>query len=109
MISSGSHPKGSCMIHRPGHVAAPTIVLILLACAGMTQATRADGAVYGWGWNNLGQAGDGAYVIPYTPMPISALPDGITAVATGGAHSLAIRNGALYSWGSNFIGALGDP
>src|SRR6185369_4139867 len=32
---------------------------------------------------------------------------GVTAVAGGSYHSLAVRNGSLYAWGANNVGQLG--
>jgi alpha-tubulin suppressor-like RCC1 family protein len=39
---------------------------------------------------------------------VSGLGSGVTAVAAGKFHSLAVQNGHVYSWGANFDGDLGD-
>ncbi|KAL0488313.1 E3 ubiquitin-protein ligase HERC [Acrasis kona] len=66
-----------------------------------------SGSVFGFGLNNLGQAGFvGTYRIPF---PVN-IPGGKTAkvVHAGGFHSLVITNdNLLYSTGSNLNGALG--
>jgi len=36
------------------------------------------------------------------------LTSGVSAVAAGQGHSLAIRNGLVYAWGDNAYGQLGD-
>ena len=41
-------------------------------------------------------------------MAVIGLNSGVTAVAAGYAHSLAVRNGGVYAWGSNIDGELGD-
>ena len=41
-------------------------------------------------------------------MAVSNLTSGVTAIAAGGDHSLAIQNGAAYAWGENFSGELGN-
>ena len=41
------------------------------------------------------------------PMATS-LTSGVTAVAAGAYHSLAVVNGYVYAWGDNFFGEIGD-
>jgi alpha-tubulin suppressor-like RCC1 family protein len=71
-------------------------------------ALRSDGTVWGWGSNGKGQAG----VPPagtLVPAPVQ-LPGfaGVTAIDTGGAHSLALKSdGTVWAWGWNNNGQLG--
>src|SRR5437667_2052760 len=39
---------------------------------------------------------------------MTSLPGGVTSVAGGHNHSLAVQNGNVYSWGYNAYGQLGD-
>jgi alpha-tubulin suppressor-like RCC1 family protein len=39
---------------------------------------------------------------------VSGLASGVTAIAAGADHNLAIRAGALFAWGFNTFGQLGD-
>jgi alpha-tubulin suppressor-like RCC1 family protein len=72
-----------------------------------------NGAVYSWGYNIDGQLGNGTatttspYGIP-TAAPVIGLSSGVTAIAAGYLHSLAIKSGAVYAWGGNFYGQLGN-
>jgi alpha-tubulin suppressor-like RCC1 family protein len=85
----------------------------LLACLLVAAATlaadkaRAD-AAYTWGYNGLGQLGDGTQNLRPTPGSVPGLTNGVTAVAAGGNYSLAVQNGAVYAWGDNETGTLGD-
>ncbi len=68
-----------------------------------------NGAVYAWGANNYGQLG--APVITKgsaSPIEVPALTSGVTAIAAGEYHSLAIQNGLVYAWGDNSHGELGN-
>src|SRR4029079_13583035 len=42
-----------------------------------------------------------------TPTALPSLSSGVTAIAAGQSHSLAVQNGALFAWGSNSDGQLG--
>src|SRR5438270_12501659 len=80
-----------------------------------TLAVRAsDGAVFAWGTNGTGELGDGTTTPNGTPRIVkgvggSGTLTGMTAVAGGDAHSLALSStGTVYAWGSNAYGQLGD-
>ncbi len=86
-------------------------------------ALAKDGTVWAWGENRDGECGNGTPGVPVTdpvsdsdpvtvPVQVMTAPgtylDGVTAVATGGAHSLALRrNGTVWAWGYNGSGQLG--
>ena len=67
------------------------------------------GVVWGWGNNSNGQVGDGTFGnIKLSPVATSTLT-GITAVAAGNTHSLALKNdNTVWAWGGNAFGMLGD-
>ena len=74
-------------------------------------ALKNDGTVWAWGDNYYGQLGDG--IQPYVPYISTAVQvkglSGITAIARGYSHSLALKNdGTVWAWGSNVYGQLGD-
>ena len=71
-------------------------------------AARADGAVFCWGSNFVGQVGDGTTTTRLSPVQVPGLSQ-VTQVATGRAYSCAVtQGGQLSCWGSNSSGQLGD-
>jgi len=100
------------------------------AGANHSVALRADGTVWTWGLNDLGQLGIGESTGPLTckpyedygpaacsPEPVQVVgPDGlghlgdIVAVAAGSDYSLALRkDGTVWAWGSDQYADLGQP
>ena len=73
-------------------------------------ALKNDGTVWGWGFNIDGELGDGTNADRLWDAPAQVLNlSGITAVAAGQNHSLAIKNDrTVWAWGWNPRGALGD-
>ena len=68
---------------------------------------RANGSLYAWGDNALGQLGLGSIGNQTTPTQVGSDTDWV-AVAAGANHSLGRRaNGSLYAWGYNASGQLG--
>jgi len=88
-----------------------TAQCMIAAGAGHSLALKEDGSVWAWGYNNLGQLGNGesgAGVFESTPVKVSNLKD-VIAVAAGYAHSLALKNdGSVWAWGRNVEGQLGN-
>ncbi|MBO9609520.1 MAG: S-layer homology domain-containing protein, partial [Paenibacillaceae bacterium] len=80
------------------------------AAAGSTHtlALTASGAVYAFGYADIGQMGVGATAAA-NPTRITALPeDPVAAVAAGPRHSLLLTaSGAVYTFGSGSFGELG--
>lgn len=72
-------------------------------------ALRSDGTVYSWGSNNVGQLGRG---LVFESTSVASLVSGlsnVTAVATGGLHSMAFLNDqTARTWGANTWGQLGN-
>ncbi|MGV3664451.1 MAG: choice-of-anchor tandem repeat GloVer-containing protein [Prosthecobacter sp.] len=67
-------------------------------------ATRADGALLGWGSNNSGQLGFG----PPVTRPIAANFGPVAAAGGGSNHSMLLRpDGSLWAFGANGAGQLG--
>lgn len=72
-----------------------------------SMALRADGTLYGWGYNASGQLGNGTTTNLNLPVPVSGDATW-TVVSAGGSHTLGIRgDGTLWGWGSNAYGQLG--
>jgi alpha-tubulin suppressor-like RCC1 family protein len=96
-----------------GSVAAIEASVQLASGYNHTCARQAAGQVQCWGDNGAGQLGDG---IPFggardpvlVPQDVKGLSDAV-AVASGVAHSCAIRRGgSVVCWGINSFGQLGD-
>jgi alpha-tubulin suppressor-like RCC1 family protein len=68
---------------------------------------RSDGSLYAWGFNRLGQLGQGNTMDKNVPARVGTKNDWV-AVSAGEYHSLALRtDGSLWAWGSNSHGQLG--
>ncbi len=68
--------------------------------------TKTNNKIYGWGWNNNGQAGVGDYINKDTPTLIGTST--WTNIQAGERHTIGLdTNNSIWSWGYNFDGQLG--
>ena len=72
-------------------------------------AANSDGTVQCWGWNALGQLGDGA-VSDFTTVPVavSGLRGAVQLAAGYDFTCAALPGGIVQCWGDNVRGNLGD-
>jgi len=89
-------------------------VAALAAGSSHSLALKADGTVWAWGSNFVGQLGDGTITQRLTPVQVRG-PGGVdfltdvAAIAAGSRHSLALKaDGTAWAWGANNSGQLGD-
>jgi alpha-tubulin suppressor-like RCC1 family protein len=88
----------------------PGLANIVEVAAGSRHSlvVRADRTVWAWGYNGLGQLGDGTETDRPTPRRVHALT-GAVHIDAGTAHSVAaLTNGTVWAWGYNGLGQLGD-
>lgn len=77
-------------------------------------ALKDDGTVWAWGFNTEGQLGNNDNTATSVPVQVlgpggSGFLTGITAIAAGYRHSLALKNdGTVWAWGFNEYSQLGN-
>jgi alpha-tubulin suppressor-like RCC1 family protein len=83
--------------------------ITLIAAGGShTLALKSDGTLWSWGYNNLGQLGDGTLTGRLIPVQAASGVSNISALAAGVTMSLALKSdGTVWSWGDGRSGQLG--
>src|SRR5687767_5150547 len=90
------------------HLSLAAILVCALTAIVAPQPAAHGAEVRAWGNNGNGQLGDGTTTKRYAPVAVTGLSGGVSAVAGGYAHSLAVKDGGVWAWGFNGFGGLGD-
>jgi alpha-tubulin suppressor-like RCC1 family protein len=74
-----------------------------------SNAIRTDGTLWGWGFNNCGQIGDGTVTTRSSPVSVIGGFTNWCQVSASDSFSIAVRqSGTAWAWGCNNTGQLGD-
>jgi RHS repeat-associated protein len=93
----------------PQQVPGLAAVVAIAASGDNTYALEADGTVWAWGDDHYGQLGNTSVHGAKSSSPVRANITGVTAIAAGGTHVLALKDdGIVWGWGNNNTGQLGD-
>jgi len=104
-LGDNSTTSGSIPVDVSGLIGGATTVAVGFE---HTCTLVSGGAVQCWGANGLGELGDSTATPRLTPVAVSGLSSGGTAVATGWGHTCASVNGGAQCWGFNNSGQLGN-
>jgi alpha-tubulin suppressor-like RCC1 family protein len=76
-------------------------------------ASKNDGTVWAWGYNYVGELGDGTTVSKTNPVQVKvqggAALSGVSAISAKVHSTVSLKtDGTVWAWGSNGFGQLGD-
>ena len=99
----------SCVANRCQNTQTNTCAVAVSAGWFHSCALEADGRVFCWGQNGVGQLGDGTSILIRTvPTLVPGVTDAV-ALQAGGWNTCVLRaGGGVLCWGANGLGEIGD-
>jgi len=95
-------------VHGPGNAGYLNSIIAVSAGEGHNTALRADGTVWTWGNNALGELGNGTTNDAWTPIQVNGLTN-VVAISGRGYHTMALKSdGTVWAWGYDQYGQLGN-
>jgi alpha-tubulin suppressor-like RCC1 family protein len=100
-------------VHGPGNVGYLNSIAAVMGGEIHNIALKSDGTVWAWGWNALGQLGNGTTNDAYSPIQtgLTAVPPLTSVIKLGGRpyFTLAVKSdGTVWAWGMNQFGQMGN-
>lgn len=100
--------SGTLPVTAPVVVAGLPTITAVAAGASFSLALAANGTVWGWGYNSLGNMGLGFTSLNVLPPAQAKNLNGVVRIGAGNGYALALRiDGTLWGWGDNGAGQLG--
>src|SRR5262245_30779603 len=78
-------------VHGPGNAGYLNSIVAISAGESHNMALRSDGTVWTWGWNALGQLGNGTTNDAHTPVQVTGLSN-VVAISGRAYHCLALQS-----------------
>lgn len=95
-------------ICRAGGCTSPRVIVEVGAGSSFSCARTADGRIYCWGENGLGQLGNGGTTDSDVPVQVPGITNAVD-LAVGREHACVVRTtGAVACWGENARHQVGD-
>jgi Leucine-rich repeat (LRR) protein/Tol biopolymer transport system component len=86
-----------------------THVVAVSAGLDCTLALKDDGTVWSWGFNWVGELGNGTVSYTAVPTPVQVVGlTGVTSISAADSFCIALTGGNVYAWGGNTWSNLGD-
>jgi alpha-tubulin suppressor-like RCC1 family protein len=100
-------------VHGPGNLSYLNSIQAVMGGEFHNVALKSDGTVWCWGWNGIGQLGDGTTNDAWTPIQtgLTASPPlkGVTKLGGRPYFTLAVKSdGTIWAWGMNKLGQMGN-
>ncbi|WP_434384304.1 RCC1-like domain-containing protein [Melittangium boletus] len=102
-------PPGPYLLTSPTPITGMTNVVRMAVGEAHALALRADGRLWAWGSNFMGQLGRSTYDTDvHAPAPVPGLSGVVSFSAGAGSSQAVLSDGSVHAWGNNHSSLLGD-